>query len=256
MQRTSELRASALGAPADASETPGSAKGSSAKNQKSAPSVLERFLSLAVAGALLSVALWLLALAETEFQSDFTASPARLLVQRWGEGRSARPGRSQWENAVRELHQASDLQPSDPSLHQTLGNAWLVGTAQPWASTIERVLWTEQAIYHYRESTTLRPADGMTWALIANTLASSGEFGHHMQLAAQKALQLGPNEAHVHETLMPVVLEHWDRVHPSMRQWANTLFARGTARQREAINRLGKKYGRQLTSSEDPSQRP
>lgn len=217
-----------------------------------APSLAGRLFTWAGVAVLVLIGLWVAVTAQRELRADLTAAPARFSAQRWAEGVSQPASRAQWEAVVAELEEALEIQPKDPALHEVTGNALTVGTLQSWITPNERPALLARAEKHFRQSLALRPADGMTWALLASTLARAGNFGPDLQASSNKALALGPNEAHVQQVLMMTTLQHWDKVPHSLQQWASDLFEQGTQDERDAINRLAALYDMELASDQPP----
>jgi hypothetical protein len=211
-----------------------------------------RALTAAATAVLMLVAGWVAVTGVREIRSDFTAGAARFASQRWAEGVSAPASRSQWEAAVAELQAAVEIDPSDPALREALGNGWMVGTAQAWASDQDKASWAQRATESFRQATVIRPADPLAWALLASAMARSGDTGPAMHAAAERAIELGPHEGYVHEALIALVFEFWDQSSPAMQQWAGSLFENGTQAQRDAINRVGERFGTALESEVAP----
>jgi hypothetical protein len=211
-----------------------------------------RTLTAAASAVLLLTAGWVAVTGVREIRSDFTAGAARFASQRWAEGVSTPASRAQWEAAVADLQSAVDLDPADPALHETLGNGWMVGAIQVWASDQEKAQWTSRAKESFHQATVLRPTDSLAWALLASAMARSGDTGPAMHAAAERAIQLGPHEGHVHEALIALVFEYWDQSSPALQQWAGSLFENGTQAQRDAINRVGERFGTALETEVPP----
>ena len=217
-----------------------------------APGLLAKVKTLAFAAAVLLTAGWVFVTAQRDIRADLTAGPARFTSQRWAEGINRPASRGQWEAAVAELKAAVDIHPQDPALHETLGNAWMVGATQDWASESDKAQWLSNATERYTRATALRPHDGLIWAELAGAMARAGNLGPATLAAAENALKLGPNEGHVHQAVMLLALEHWDVMSPALQKWATDLYEGGTQAQREAINRLGEPFGMGFESDSKP----
>jgi hypothetical protein len=216
---------------------------------------MTRLMTLAFACATVSAAVWVGLTAQRDLRADLTAGPARFSIQRWAEGESQPTSRAQWEAAVSEIESAVAIHPREPSLNEVLGNAWIVGVRQKWGSNDDKSRWLQRAIGHFRIATVERPNDGLLWALLASALTRSGDYGAEMQAAAQRALNLGPNEAHVQHVLVQVTLRHWDNVGPQLQKWTSDYFENGTQAQRDTINLIGSEYGIEL-ESDKPARDP
>lgn len=228
-----------------------SAISGSSASAPSAVGSLGRVAIFAFTATLLATAAWVWVTAQREIRADFSSGQARLTFQRWAEGVSAPASRAQWEVALNELKEAAEIDPSDPALQESLGNGWMVGTVQAWATEQDRILWAGHAKQHFIKATELRPRDALTWALLANAMTGTGEFGPAMK-AAERAVQLGPHEGHVHDAVLALVFEFWDQSSEELQQWAFRLFENGTQAQRDAINRVGGQFGTKLESDTPP----
>jgi hypothetical protein len=217
--------------------------------------LLSRSMGASLIVALLTTASWVGITSLREIRADLKAGPARFSTQRWAEGLARPASRGQWEAVVADLRSAVDIQSRDASLHETLGNAWMVGTVQTWAREEEKTQWVQHAQEQFRQATRLRPSDGLSWALLASALARAGQTGPALQESALKAIQLGPNEGHIHQAVMLLVLEHWETAGVDLQKWAGDRFDSGTLAQREAINQMGAQFGIVL-ESDRPAREP
>ena len=191
-------------------------------------------------------------MATRELRAEGPSAAAQQATRQWAEGSATAPTRAAWDGVRTQLLQAQAVREASPVLQELLGNLHMVGALQPWASPAERSAWLAEAQRHYRRSLQLRPADGLTWALLAGALASSGDRGPGFAQALEQALTYGPNENHVQLQAMRLVLEFWDEVPQPLQDWAAGLFDAGTTSQRQAINAMAAPYGLSFSTPEPP----
>ena len=205
--------------------------------------------ALAVTRAL---GLWVLVTATRELRAEGPSAAAQQTTRQWAEGSAPAPSRAEWAAVRTTLLQAQAVREASPVLQELLGNLHMVGAVQEWASPAERSAWLADAQRHYRRSLQLRPADGLTWALLAGALARSADRGSDFAQALGQALTLGPNENHVQLQVMRLMLEFWDDVPPSLQDWATGLYDAGTTSQRQAINAMAAPYGLSFSTAVPP----
>lgn len=199
----------------------------------------------------LAVSAWVFSTAWPQLRAELPTLGERQLVQQWSSGASKPRERSHWTEVASALLESAAIQPRDPLLHELIGNMYRVASVQDWAVDSERTAWLALAEKHYRLSLDLRASDPLVWALLANTLEESGKLGPPMHQAAERAIQLGPNESHVQQLMLTLVLRHWTAWPDSVRDWVVTLYARGTASQRRAINELAGPFGVRFSSQDE-----
>ena len=209
-----------------------------------------------VLALLLAAGGWVFATAVPLLRAEFPTLAERHLATQWSSGVGVPTSREQWTDVRRELLDAAAIQSKDPGLYEMLGNLHRVGADQSWATEAERTEWLRQAQAHYRRSLQLRPGDALTWALLAHVLADSGELGGPMASAAQRALELGPNETHVRQAVLTLTLRYWAGVPDALKDWAGALFEQGTQGQRDAINAMAREFGLEFSSDQPPRQPP
>lgn len=207
-----------------------------------------RWYHLAAPACLLAVAAWVVFDAQRLFRADVTSAQARHDVQRWVSGQARPPSASQWEGAQAALREAILLTPADANLHDRMGDLFVAAGQRDWADGPASARHFEQAAVHYQRALDLRPAESITWAMLAAAVQSSGGARATVQAAWQTAQKLGPFEGHVQPVLMQVVLADWDQSTPAMQQWALAVFDRADAPTRARINVLAKAYGFAFTA--------
>jgi tetratricopeptide (TPR) repeat protein len=208
----------------------------------------KRWHHLAAPVCLILVAAGVVFDAQRLFRADVTAAQARHDVQRWVSGQAKPPSASQWEATQAALQEALRITPSDASLHDRMGDLYVAAGQRDWTDGPTSARHFEQAIVHYQRALDLRPAEPITWAMLAAAVQSAGGPRATVQAAWQTAQKLGPFEGHVQPVLMQVVLADWDESTPAMQQWALGVFDRADAATRAQINVLAKAYGFAFTA--------
>ncbi len=206
----------------------------------------------AAAVALLGVAAWVYVTAWGDLRADLGSARARQQLDNWLSGDTRSLQRPALEEVQADLQRALQIQPQNPNLHENLGDLLVLGAQQPWADATLRTQQLKQAVTHYRETLAIRPRDGRTWAALSVALALQGAHGPELHHAWKQTRLLGPREGYLLRYQAFAVLTGWDQASPEMQQWATDLYEKGTAAQREAINRFAAPYGLQFASDQPP----
>jgi tetratricopeptide (TPR) repeat protein len=213
---------------------------------------MARLLRPLALGALFAVAMWVFVTAWSDFRADGRSAAARQATAAWVGGERRGPDRAAHAQALASLQAALQIQPQDPSLHESLGDLQMVAAQQPWPTAEERAQQLAAATGHYRRTLDIRPRDARTWAALAMAQLLQGQRGPSVNEAWEQARKNGPHEGYVMRQLFFVVIAGWDEASPAMRQWATDLYENGSKAQREAINRFAREHGLEFSSDQAP----
>jgi tetratricopeptide (TPR) repeat protein len=202
--------------------------------------------------ALLGTAGWVFQAAWQDFRADLGSAAARRDVAFWLNGGPGQPDQARWQEAADSLLRAVGRQDANPTLHDSLGDAYMVAASQPWATPELKQGYLPQAIAHYQKALQLRPRDARSWAALAMAYALHAQTGPALHTAWANARAYGPHEGYVMRHLLLVVLMVWDDASEPMRQWVTDLFERGSQAQRDAVNHYARRYGLAFSSDQPP----
>ncbi len=200
-----------------------------------AASVLALAVILAVAG-------WVFSEALATFRVDMTSMQARREAAFWLMDPKLATAPA-WERALREAHEALQMAPRNPMLHDLISNLYQARSAAlPTAETTQRRELLEQALSYQQKSLALLPENADGWADAAALREMLEQSSQAVAADWNKALAYGPHETAVQYRLMVIALSMWERASAEMKAWIMARYERGTAAERAELKELAEEF--------------
>lgn len=170
------------------------------------------------------------------------ASRANALIReaatemRTWEFSGSRPDPATARSVQERLVAAAQLHPLDPAHQELLG---LLGSMQ--TDTPETV---SQSVGYLVKALELRPVSPHTWARLAEARYRLGESGRSLELALERASQLGPAEPGVQQLVADYGLAVWGEITPAGQASVDRMVAAGIRRNPLEMLQISERRGR------------
>lgn len=153
--------------------------------------------------------------------AEWHGTVARQQVMKWAAGKETWTV-DQWDRALANLRRAAELTADDPTVHESIAQLYAVRGQAEWSTGrpgTPEALYYGLALENQQRAVALRPSHPQGWANLALYRYGVDAPSAEIFDAWRRALQLGPNERPVRETLLAVASTVWYDAPDDVRAW-------------------------------------
>lgn len=204
----------------------------------------KQLLNLGLVVLVCLVAAWGIWQAQRIMRADFTAMQARYRIDGWTSGK-AQWTVPEWVEARDDLLEAARIAPDNPLTFDHLGLLNTLRGRRAWAAPELRKAYFSDALRFQKISLGLRPQNGAAWANLAMSHFALDDHPAAFD-ALRNAIRYGPYEVPVKQMADELLLAMWPEAPTDLHDWLLARHRDGTPDEKADIDRLAKRYGRQM----------
>lgn len=131
-------------------------------------------------------------------------------------------------------------------MHEYIASLYAIRGTQYWSNKALRNAYFLDALNHQSISLDLRPTNGRTWAAKALSLHAINMSEELLIEAMMNAIKYSPYDKGVQKQIISIATSRWDRMPSNIKNWAVSLYADSSARNRLRLDELANRFEVQL----------
>lgn len=202
---------------------------------------LEVFFTYFLITAFFLILLWVGQFGFSIAKADYLFIEPRSNINKWVKNQQI-PTFNEWKQAQQKLKKSIEITPHNPVLHEYIASLYSIRGSQYWSNETLRNAYFLDALDHQNISLDLRPTNGRTWAGKALSLHALNIDEKLLIKAMTNAIKYSPYDKGVQKQVISIATSRWDRMPPNVKNWAISLYADTSARNRLGLDELSHRF--------------
>lgn len=202
---------------------------------------LEVFFTYFLITAFFLILLWVGQFGFSIAKADYLFIEPRSNINKWVKNQQI-PTFNEWKQAQQKLKKSIEITPHNPVLHEYIASLYSIRGSQYWSNETLRNAYFLDALDHQNISLDLRPTNGRTWAGKALSLHALNNDEKLLIKAMTNAIKYSPYDKGVQKQVISIATSRWDRMPSNVKNWAISLYADTSARNRLRLDELSHRF--------------
>lgn len=202
---------------------------------------LEVFFTYFLVTLFFLVLLWVGKFGFSIAKADYLFIEPRSDINKWVKNKQI-PTFNEWKRAQQKLEKSIEITPLNPVLHEYMASLYSIRGSHYWSNKTLRNAFFLDALEHQNISLDLRPTNGRTWAGKALSLHALNNDEKLLIEAISNAIKYSAYDKGVQKQVISIATSRWDKMPPSVKKWAISLYADTSARSRLGLEEFSQRF--------------